>query len=332
MSAPVLLGCGLVSALGGSAPASCAALRAGIEGWHARPFGANGAAVFVAEAPFARHVSGAARLLRLAARAAGECLAGWPALAQQPIPLLLAVAEGGRPGACVEPALLPALQAELKLPAHAASALIPRGRVGVAIALHRARQLLEAGGCRAVLVVGVDSLLETGTLDALAAANALASPQQRGACIPGEAAAALLLGLSDAPAPLTLVGLGFGRENAAADNAVPLRAEGLSNAIRQARDEAGAAAPALLLADFASEPLRRQEAVMALCRVGSNGAPLPPLWLPAELLGDTGAAAGALLATVAVTATRRGYAPGGELLLTLGNDSGERAALWLRAS
>jgi 3-oxoacyl-[acyl-carrier-protein] synthase-1 len=56
------------------------------------------------------------------------------------------------------------------------------------------------------------------------------------------------------------------------------------------------------------------------------------MWHPIEHLGEVGAAILPCLLAWAAHAMREGYAPGGRALCHVGSDTGERAALVVRAA
>src|SRR3954447_12103001 len=95
----VILGCGMTTAVGLTAPASCAATRAGLDGFRETNFVARDASLIIAaEVPLEEPCGGLSRLARLAAGPIRECLNLAPELASEEIPILLGLAELDRPG------------------------------------------------------------------------------------------------------------------------------------------------------------------------------------------------------------------------------------------
>ena len=54
------------------------------------------------------------------------------------------------------------------------------------------------------------------------------------------------------------------------------------------------------------------------------------IWHPADCIGETGAAIGAAAMAVALTASRKAYTAGRNILFHCGNDAGRRAAVILQ--
>ncbi len=207
---------GMVSAVGLSAPASCAAIRCALDNFQETRFIDQGGEWLVgAPVMLPEPSSGYAQLVGMAAMAIAECVAGLPAEDIREMPLLLGVAEVDRPGrlAGLEQPLLQAIEERLGYRFHERSCVIPRGRVSAAVALLNARKLIEQG-CSKVLIAGVDSYLTAATLAAYQERDRLLGSHCQDGFIPGEGAAAVLVTAacaSEEPQLLCL-GLGFGVE------------------------------------------------------------------------------------------------------------------------
>ncbi|MCO2146423.1 hypothetical protein FA396_25960 [Pseudomonas aeruginosa] len=318
---------GMVSAVGLSAPASCAAIRCALDNFQETRFiDQGGEWLLAASVPLEQPWRGRAKLLKMAARAIDEALRGQPDLDCTELPLLLCVAEGDRPGRCagLDESFLRDLEGELGRRFHPSSALIARGRVGGAVALLNARKLIQ-GGCRQVLVAGVDSFVSGPTLAAYEARERLLTSQNSNGFIPGEGAAAVLVAapLHEEAPQLLCIGLGFGVEKATVESEdLPLRADGLSQAVRAALAEAGCGLEQMdyRLTDISGEQYYFKEASLTLSRNLRVLKPKFDLWHPADCP--------ALLA-VALAASRKGYGDGPNVFCHLGNDAGERAAALL---
>jgi 3-oxoacyl-[acyl-carrier-protein] synthase-1 len=330
-----LLACGLVTSVGMSAAASCAALRVAM----ANPsetelINAQPEPFVVHRVPLAKPWQGLPRLARMAALAADEALAEVPQAHRGQIPLLLCVAEAARVGRVAE--------LEERLPAALGAALgcsfttvrtIPQGRVGVAVALHASRTLIRQDPHTRVLVVAVDSLLSATTLAYYAARDRLLADVNSNGFIAGEGAGALLLGAPGSAALQTIcAGIGFGKEEAHIESTLPLRGDGLTAALRGGLAEADCALHEMdyRITDLSGEQYGFKEANLGVVRLLRAHKGEFDLWHPAESTGETGAAAGAVMVALADAAARGGYARGPRTLLHMGNDSGERAALVLR--
>ncbi|MBD0272957.1 MAG: hypothetical protein ICV73_13655, partial [Acetobacteraceae bacterium] len=194
--APLLVrGCGMATAVGLTAPASCAAIRARLDGFRETRFMARGGAWIVgAEVPLEEPWRGLPRLARLVAGPLRECLDCAPETAPGEIPLLLGVAEPARPGrlAGLDQELLPLAQEVLGERFHPeASRLIPMGRVSGAVGIREAAKLVNEKRFRRVIVAGVDSLLVAATLASFEERDRLLTERNSNGFIPGEAGAAV---------------------------------------------------------------------------------------------------------------------------------------------
>jgi 3-oxoacyl-[acyl-carrier-protein] synthase-1 len=131
---------------------------------------------------------------------------------------------------------------------------------------------------------------------------------------------------------LQLEGIAAGCENATIESEEPLRGDGLTQVIRQTLLQAACRMQdvSYRLADLNGEHYRFKEFILAMGRFPRQAAAEKfDVWHPIEYVGDVGAAIGPLLLAVALDAGRKRYAPGRNVLCTLGNDGGERAALLL---
>jgi 3-oxoacyl-[acyl-carrier-protein] synthase-1 len=251
------------------------------------------------------------------------------------IPLLLCVAEPERPGRLdgLDDRLFADIQDELSTRFAPESAIVAHGRVGVAVALAQARKLL-AGGFARVLVAATDSLLTWPTLSHYEREDRLLTARNSNGFMPGEGAGALLVGAGEGHAgELVCTGIGFSREAAHLDSGEPLRAEGLSLAIKAALADAGCAMHDMdfRIADLSGEQYYFKEAALALSRTLRQLKGEFDVWHPAECIGEQGAAAGLALVALADAASRKAFTQGPNILVHLANDAGQRAALTLQS-
>src|SRR5262252_8588312 len=161
-------GSGLVTSVGLSAPAACAAIRSKLTNpSETRFIDRAGERIMSHAVPLDRPLRGLAKLARMATMVVEECLEDLPRDTWERIPILLCVAERSRPGRLegLEDRLMIevcALLAGARLSVD--SRVIAQGRVSVALALLQARQVLYGSPAPAVLIVAVDSLLTWPTL------------------------------------------------------------------------------------------------------------------------------------------------------------------------
>lgn len=325
---------GLVTSVGLSAPASCAAIRAKISNpTETRFMGSDGEWIMAHQVPLEKPWRGLAKLSRMATMAITECLEGLPREEWGKLPLLLCVAEKERPGRFegLDDRLFGEIQKELDVRFAPGSAIVAHGRVSVAVALAQARKLIAEGDCPLALIAAADSLLTWPTLSVYERDDRLLTTRNSNGLMPGEGAGALLVGQPAGKAELQCKGVGFALEKAHVDSGEPLRADGLSAAIRNALAEAGCALHDLdyRITDLSGEQYYFKEAALALSRVLRQRKAEFDLWHPAESIGEAGAAAGVAVLAVASAAGRKAYAPGPGILAHLANDAGQRAAVVL---
>jgi 3-oxoacyl-[acyl-carrier-protein] synthase-1 len=290
MSVPPLavLGVGLVSGVGLTAEQSCAAIRCGINNFQeTRCIGSNGEWLVGSAVELEEPWRGVTKLTKMVARAVGECFATATDEKPERIPVLVCTAEPERPGRLegLAHVLLQDIERELGFGLHPHSRVIEQGRVGGAVALLQARRMLAEGRYAQIVVAGVDTFLTGATLAAYDGEDRLLRPGNSNGFIPGEAAGAVLLAAwqKRVATPLLLRGLGFGREPAPLGSGNPLRADGLTQAIRGALDEAGIALKDCdhRIADVNGEHYRFKEAALAITRLLRDRKVLFGLWHPA---------------------------------------------------
>jgi 3-oxoacyl-[acyl-carrier-protein] synthase-1 len=330
-------GVGMICGVGLNAPAACAAIRCGINHFRETRFMDNGGEwIMGCEVPLEQPWRGRTKLVKMLAMAIRECLAN-PEATVDPAktPLLLCVAETGRPGrlAGLDDELFRELQDELRIEFHEKSGVTPQGRVAGAVALYRARKMIHEEKIPHVLIAGVDSLLVGPTLMAFEEKDHLLTRQNSNGFIPGEAAAAVLIGAPQAEneARLHCLGMGFSVEKATVDSENPFRADGLSTAIKGALTEANCTLGAtdFRITDLSGEQYYFKEAALALSRTLRQRKEFYDIWHPADCIGEVGAAIGPVMLTVLRTAQGKDYAPGKNILCHSGGDNGKRAALIL---
>ncbi|MFE8602413.1 hypothetical protein [Archangium violaceum] len=201
------------------------------------------------------------------------------------------------------------------------------GAYGSYVALEHGRALARAG--QPCIVAAAESMLCARTLLRLSEQRRLLVEDNPDGIIPGEAAAAVLLTKDKKHALATVRGLGFGKEPASFNNDIPLRADGVVAAARAALLEANLQLHQLdfRVSDAAGESFYFKEQSLFVSRLLHERRAEFPLWLPAETLGDTGAASGMCGTLWAVASWVRKYAPGPRAIGFAGNDEGARAAV-----
>jgi 3-oxoacyl-[acyl-carrier-protein] synthase I len=336
-AAPIaILKTGLVSSVGLSAPATCAALRAKVTNpTETRVIDSNGEWIMAHQVTLDQPCLGLTKLAKMAAMAIEEALGDTPKEVWSSIPLLLCVAESDRPGRLggLDDQLFLQIQSELGAQFASQSAIVAHGRVSVAVALAQARKFLADRKFSRVLIAATDSLLTDSTLSHYERADRILTESNSNGFMPGEGAGALLMGADDQRSvQLLCTGIGFAREAAHIASGEPLRAEGLSQAIKMALSDAGCEMHHMdfRITDLSGEHYYFKEASLALSRTMRQRKEEFDLWHPAECTGEQGAVAGIAVIAMADAACRKAYSKGHNILAHVANDAGQRAALSLQ--
>src|SRR5262245_38811056 len=190
-----VLGTGMVTPLGFNAPASLAALRAGISavgetGWVDFE---SGERLKGAKVDLPHWWEGLGKLADLVAPAIAECLQLVEPDARTAVPLLVGVAAHDRPARIprLDEDLLDEVQFRLGLPRHPLSAVYPLDQAGCAHALIAARDAISLSKAKQIVVAGVDSFLCQSTLNAYIQRRRLMTPGNSNGFFPGEAGCAV---------------------------------------------------------------------------------------------------------------------------------------------
>lgn len=232
-------------------------------------------------------------------------------------------------GLCV----LPAMGETRAQVDEARSHLVSCGAAGVAQAVSVGAQWLETGGVDRVIVLAVDSLLDSMSLSSLSEHRRLKCDDNPVGLAPGEAACALLLERPGQPKPLAIIahvafdpdGPNFREPGARCNPALngvlrkTLRARGSKEAFRGD-----------LIADLNGEEWRAAACGAAVASVPASILGDYQLLTAAASFGDTGAASAAIGMTSAVRSFVRGYSRSSESLVLALSDSGESGAVLLR--
>jgi len=271
------------------------------------------------------------KLARMAAMAIDEAMAEVPRAKWRDIPLLLCVAEPERPGRAqgLDDRLVIDIEETLRARFASQSAIVPHGRIAVAVALSQARDLIHRHKLSHVLIAATDSLLSWPTLSYYERRGRLLTMRNSDGFMPGEGAGALLVGNFTSEARLMCTGLGFGTEQAHIDAERPLRADGMAQAFKAALGDAVREMHDIdyLISDLSGEQYYFKESALALARTLRQHKEEFDLWHPGECTGESGAAAGAIVVALADAACRNGYTKGCNILAHMANDAGGRAAI-----
>ena len=334
--APVYIAAaGMACPVGLSWPSACAAMRAGISRKQSSLYLDNQGREIVASylgEQLPADVLWQERWLTLLALALRDALQVRDQRTLVGMPLFVALPFSGSGEAYHSAWVAQALSDKLGLQLVASQVqVVAEGAAGGYVALQQGCLSVRRG--RPCVVAAADSLLSAQRLLPLSEQDRLLVEGNSDGFIPGEAAAALLLGDDSRQALAHVRGIGFATEPSRIDNEVPLRADGIL-AAAQAAVAAAALSPHDLdfrLSDAAGESFFFKEQSLLVTRLLRERKPEFPLWLPAESLGETGAAAGLCSLLWAMAAWQRGYAPGPRALACAGNQQGARAAVVLES-
>jgi 3-oxoacyl-[acyl-carrier-protein] synthase-1 len=327
---------GMVTAVGFNSAASCAAMRAGISGVTKGNLWDNesGEPITVGKVDLPHWWVGRGKLVELVAPAINECLEAAKPTPRAQIPILLGISDKARPHRFIgmEDQLLEEVEVKLNAKHNPESSTIPRERISGVAALNEIRRIFKSGRVPCCIIAGVDSFLQQEVVDAYVDQRRILTPSNSNGFIPGEAGcAALVMPEADSRrSHLEIIGIGFAREAATIESDKPMRAEGLTQAVRAALTDAGIAMhdTSYRITDLNGEHYKFKEAAIVEGRLlQKKMIELYDLWHPNEYLGDIGAAIVPCVLAVALYAGQKAYGPGSRALCHFGNDDGERAAL-----
>lgn len=323
----------MVTGVGLNAPASCAAIRCAIDNFQETRFMDNGGEWLMGcEVPLEQPWRGKAKLLKMAAMAIRECLQGNPQINPKTTPLMLCLSEHERKGRVIndDNQFFLDLQEELQLQFHEKSRIIAHGHAAVGVAMKHARRLIQESGCSHVLIAATDSLLVGATLAHFEEHERLLTSNHSNGFIPGEAGAALIVEpYSGQKNQLVCTGLGFGVEKAHVYSEEPLRADGLTAAIKEALDDAGHGESVLdfKITDISGEHYYFKEAALAFGRLDRTKREEFDIWHPADCVGEVGSTLGLIMIGVLKVACEKAYSKGNHILAHLGDDDGKRSSM-----
>src|SRR6267143_248073 len=187
----------MVTPVGLNAPASLAAMRAGIRNvketnlWDAE----SGTYLAAGKVPLPQWWVSLEKLADLVAPAILECLEAARPVNPQEIPVLLGVAPLERPFrfAALDAQILPEIEHRLGFPLHPASRVISRDHVSVVVAIRAAGELIDSHQARCVVVAATDSLLVHDLKNHYLSKRRLLTPNNSNGFSLGEAGSALLV-------------------------------------------------------------------------------------------------------------------------------------------
>lgn len=328
--------CGMVTAVGFNAPASLAAIRAGIRNvketnlWDAE----SGEFLAGGRVLIPHWWVGLGKLAELIAPAINECLVSAQPIPATEIPIMLGVAAPDRPFRWkgLDERILDEIQHRLRFKLHPESRVIPHGQISGVVGLQLAAELIERYNLQYCIVAGVDSLVRQDVVEYYLKKRRILTLTNSNGFSPGEAGSALLVTHTEesSKGELKILGVGIAKENATIESEDPLKGEGLTEAIGKAFDDSGTHIQDMhyRISDLNGEHDKFKEMVFAMMSYERKPKPkLFDLWHPIEYIGEVGAAIGPIVIASALNAGQKGYGIGPSALCTFGSDNGERAAV-----
>jgi 3-oxoacyl-[acyl-carrier-protein] synthase-1 len=343
---PVIAGVGMMTAVGLTAMETAASVRAGIMRFEessvydqrVQPFTLaevpeQGMPVLDEALAGAGLTSREARMLRLATLPIRECTELLPADAR-PLALILALPETETTLPLDPARFLEALAHQVPGVFDPASSVATlRGRAGGIAAVGYGCDHIRAGNADFVLVGGADTYRDLYVLGTMHKEQRVKTAQDLDGFIPGEGAAFLLLATRSAAAAAGMPALGtiaawaFAAETGHLYSDQPYRGDGLASAIQKLTAAAGASLPVReVYSSMNGESHWAKEWGVSLLRNTSAFDEAYGMHHPADCFGDTGAAAGPIMAGLAALGLAGGYRRA-SVLAYGSSDRGERAAL-----
>ena len=329
---------GMVTNVGLDTLSSCAAIRVGINNFEETHFiDSAGEWIIAGQVALSSSWYGIRKHLEMVCLAIDECFEAVPHLDRSSIPLLICLAEKERPGrlAGLDTSFLSRLEKKLGYNLHRDSQCLADGAIGGLLALQKAKTLIRDKQATHCLIAGVDSYLTSDTLKSYDSNLRLLTSSNSNGFVPGEGGAALLVCAGDQENEgLKILGIGLGKEEATVDSELPLRANGLTDAIKAAEKASIQTVGDLdfRITDLNGEHYYFKEATIALQRTLKVRKEEFDIWHPNECTGELGAATLPILIGVALVSGIKSYSPGPGVLVHLGNDSGNKGALILKYS
>jgi 3-oxoacyl-[acyl-carrier-protein] synthase-1 len=339
-----IVGVGALTSVGLNAPATAAAVRAGIASFADHPYMINreGDPYVVAMVPSLNAgVQGVQRYIDLALPAMEEALTP---LVDQPkniaqIPVIIGLPE-------VRPGLPDDLAIRLTDRAKALGRERPlirevwtlsKGHSAGLLALEAGGNLVSDGAVEFCIIGGVDSYIDADTLDWIEDNEQLHTPSNAWGFVPGEAAAFCLICSRDTAhryklpirAELPAISSAF-EENIIKTKTICI-GKGLTQAVRNTLQTLpGEFQIDFTICDQNGEAYRADEFGFMLARLSEYFTDPSNFMAPADCWGDVGAASGPLFIHLIIFAADKGYAKGPHTLIWTSSERGERAAAIFR--
>jgi 3-oxoacyl-[acyl-carrier-protein] synthase I len=212
------------------------------------------------------------------------------------------------------------------------SSVVPTGRAAGLMAIEAGIRALEEGRAKSVIVGGVDTFLDLKLLAELDAEGRILGPQVMDGFIPGEGAAYLVLkpqGAAGEERPILALGATSMPDPGHRYGTGPAKGEGLSKTLELLRAHLSPPPPPVntTFAGFNGENFDAKQWGVARLRHTDFFTPTMSMQHPASSIGDTGAACGAIMSSLAATALARGDRTGPALVWAASDRESRACAL-----
>jgi 3-oxoacyl-[acyl-carrier-protein] synthase-1 len=215
----------------------------------------------------------------------------------------------------------------------AASRVVPTGRAAALMAIEAGIRALEQGPAQTVIVGGVDTFLDLRLLSQLDAEGRILGPRVMDGFIPGEGAAYLVLKpqsqATGAGPPILALAATSMPDPGHRYGSEPAKGEGLAKTIELLRASLASPPPPVntTFAGFNGESFDAKSWGVAHLRHTDFFTPTMSMQHPASSIGDTGAACGAIMSSLAATALTRGDRAGPALVWAASDRESRACAL-----
>ena len=335
-----VLATGAFTAVGVTAQAAAAAVRAGISRFaeHESILDMTGDPAIVASPPVSRgDMPLEERLLEFIVGAFADATDAIPDPARLgSLPIILALPEP-RPGIDEQFGRRVAELLSRRLRGLGEIAVLPLGHAAGATALHQAGGIVRAGRHNWACVIGAASWITDETIRWLDQNRQLHALYNAWGFIPGEAAGCTLVSTLDCARKFAIRPLAILESIGLNVEEVPIKTDGvcLGWGLTKAVKSALAQVPEDVLVDAIycdqnGETYRADEFGFLFARAGKRFRDPSQFEAPADCWGDVGAATLPLLLTLATQAAARGYASGTLSMLLSGSEGGHRGAVLVR--
>lgn len=336
-----IVGVGAVTPVGLNAPATAAAVRAGIASFADHPYMINqeGEPYVVAMVPGVNGTLGVERYADLALPAIEEALYTlvnkYENYGQMPVIIGLPEARPGLPGD-----LSNKLEAQVKETFLTKNVqTLQKGHSAGLIALETGCNLVLQNTIEFCLIGGVDSYIDPDTLDWIEDNEQLHTSLNAWGFVPGEAAAFCLVCTTktalkyELPVKAQLVAISTAIEENKIKTQTVCIGQGLTEAVRNAVEKLPTDTQIdYTVCDQNGEAYRADEFGFMLARLSENFVDPSDFMAPADCWGDVGAASGPLFLNLILSSAEKGHAKGCHTLAWTSSEGGERTAAILRSN